>query len=317
MFNKIKLALYTFLQAAFGIKMSYSASLKPNVVPTVSEPIEPYCQRLLLMMEAGQVESLRSWRVTCVKAYKSKSASRHEYVSAAVTGPGNKEYFFAIERGRGNPDERERSDPEPILSSAPTSVENLQPQKSFSSSEPSLTTMSSVSDSIFLSRPAKDMISPLPRTGKGKGKKDDKDELIYQLNIERVMYFYELAVVALVVHEAKKSYLLLSSNCYYYAGTIMKVLEVEYETLNVADGASAGKWCGIDIVAYSGTEGKIIASLRENIKASIKAFDPSLPVTPEARKDPSLPMTPEARKEEIARLKELLRAVEEGSESGS
>jgi hypothetical protein len=45
---------------------------------------------------------VKEWRVTCVKAYKSKATSQHEYVSATVVNPSGTTAHVAIERGRGD-----------------------------------------------------------------------------------------------------------------------------------------------------------------------------------------------------------------------
>ena len=72
------------------------------------------------------------------------------------------------------------------------------------------------------------------------------------------------------MHEENTSYLLMSNNCYHYAGTILKVLEEQYDTVNTTDGAAAGKWCGL--VLYPGVKGGNTSSLLEKFREGIKNF---------------------------------------------
>jgi hypothetical protein len=263
MFDRLKPTVYTLLHTLLGLKMT--STWLPVVLPALPEPIQPYCQRLALMKMGDGIEQLRKWRVISVKAYKSKATSRHEYVSATVVDPDNKHRYVAIERGRGDPD--------PLPFSINPANIDPQPNRLFSTSNPSTSSFSSTSSPSDISSPtrgADDKISPL--TAPGKRKKDD--EIIYELHFEKTpLYLYQLAFLALTVHDANKSYLLITNNCYHYTGTIIKVLEGAYNLSNTADGAAAGKWCGIAIYSNKGS----IDSLLVNFRQEIKNFVSSIP----------------------------------------
>jgi hypothetical protein len=90
---------------------------------------------------------------------------------------------------------------------------------------------------FFPAHRADDKVFPMG----GSGMKNPDDELIHDLTFTNSIYLYELAVLAFAVHEANTSYLLVSNNCYHFAGTITKLLEMEHNTMNIVDGANAGK----------------------------------------------------------------------------
>jgi hypothetical protein len=211
------------------------------------------------MKKAEGNSKLKRWRVKRARAYKSRATSRHEYISLTLVDPDNKTTYVSIERMRGDPSRipSDSTDIDPNI--------DLQPLGLFSSSNSSISSISSVSDSLSPTRFADDRIAPLSASGMMNG----SDELIYELYIDGDLYLYELAILALIVHEVNTSYLLMTNNCYHYAGTIMKVLEEKYDTLDAAQGANAGKWCGLDI--YSRNEGNV-SSLLKNFEDGIKNF---------------------------------------------
>ena len=246
MFKRLKRTVFTLLHTVLGIKMT--SSLEPAVLPLASEPIVPYCQRLAAMKKGAGITELKKWRVIVARAYKSKSTSRHEYVSVDVVGPQDKIYYVAIERQRGDPD-----------------PDQPQPLGTFSSSNLSLSSISLSSNSISPNRPVDDKISLLASPTWRKS-----DELVGELHFkEKLVYLYEIAILAFIVHGVNTSYLLMTNNCYHYAGTIMKVLEKEYEIADTAGGANAGKWCGVAI--FSSSEGNF-SPLLVKFKECIKEF---------------------------------------------
>ena len=213
-------------------------------------------------MKKGEgITRLKKWRVIHARAYKSMSASEHEYVSVAVVDPQDKISYVAIER--------RRSDPDPI----PSSNTNIDPQPlgPFSSSNSSLSSVSLVPDSISPNRLADDRISPLPSSGMW----DVSDKLICELRFDKPLYLYELAILALIVHEVNTSNLLITNNCYIFAGTIMRMLVEVYDPMDTAGGANAGEWCGV--VISSSTEGNI-SFLLEKFKECIKKFVSFIPI---------------------------------------
>ena len=56
-----------------------------------------------------------------------------------------------------------------------------------------------------------------------------------------------------------------TSNCYHFAGSIVKVLEQEFEIQNTVKNSKAGKWYNIDIVSMKEWN---IASIRERYSGS-------------------------------------------------
>lgn len=210
------------------------------------------------MKRVDGLVQLKKWQVLHAKAYKSRAtAARHEYISAAVVDthdPNRKITFIAIERGRGD-----------------TTNTNTETQNGSFSSFKLNPSSSSVSDSISPTRLANDKISPMSSEMR---KKDD--ELIYSLDFKnsKPLFLYELAILALVVHEENTSYMLMKNNCYHFAGIIMRVLKEGYDTVNVVEYAGgARKWCGI--VIYDG-EGYY--NLLEKFKTNIKDFVSFVPI---------------------------------------
>jgi hypothetical protein len=211
---------------------------------------------------------LKKWRVTRIRAYKAKSASQHEYLSVAVADSHNKITYLAIERGRGDPGPIPSSDTNIDANIDPgnTVTNTIEPNEVFSSSNASLSSLSSVSNTISPARLAEDTISPIPASKLGMWRKGD--ELICDFTtFERPLYLYELAMLAHIVHEVNTAYLLMRNNCYHFAGTIMRMLKEEYNAVNAAEGAGAGTWCGI--IIFSGKESNI-ASLLEKFKRCVK-----------------------------------------------
>lgn len=249
MFDRVK-SLFQFLHTMFGVKMT--SSWDPSVLPPVSEPVVTYMQRLAAMKKGDGITQLKKWRVTCVRAYKVKSTSRHEYISATVVDSENKSSFVAFDRHRGDPE------PVPLSGANPDPNIDRSPLGLPSPSNSSLSSSSSVPDST---RHADDRIASISPPGTW----NKTDQLIYELNFEKPFFLYELAILAVIVHEENTSYLLMSNNCYHYAGTIMKVLEEQYDTVNTADGAAAGKWCGL-VLYPGGNTSSLLEKFREGIK---------------------------------------------------
>jgi hypothetical protein len=277
MFDKLKPALSTLLHSIFNVKMT--STLNSTVTPhTLGEHIVPYCQKLALMKQNEGSQEIKKWRVASVRAYKSKATSRHEYVSAAVLDPQNRVFYFAIERGRG--DETGRGDPGFILFSNSDTSSNIDPNTNLrlkTNSSVCSTSVVSFTDSISPMHSADDKITPMTACQWASGKWDKSDDLIGELIFptavagKKPLYLYELAILAKEIHEVNTSYLLITNNCYHYAGTIMKVLERAYNVENTVEDSQAGKWCGLVIFSPTDHEGNI-SSLIGNLKKGINDF---------------------------------------------
>lgn len=265
MFSKLPTVL-TFLHSMLNFKMTQP--WVPMVIPQECEPIQPYCQRLatiMIMHNSEQHESprgiahLKKWQVERVRVFKSSETSRHEYISATVIDhTRTSTHHVAIERGRSS-------------DRIPTDSIDSDPQQ-----KGSATSISSASSSISPVHFAEDIISPLSN----KGVHDKNDKLVFDLDFQcSELYLYQLAILALTLHEMHNSYLLTTSNCYHFAGSIVKVLELEYDIWNTVEGSEAGRWCGLDIACTLAAEsikgnkrGWNIDILREKYKINIKAF---------------------------------------------
>jgi len=264
MFDRLKPTVFALLHTVLGIKMT-SALVGPFVLPPVAEHIITYNLRLTSMKKADGLEILKKWRVTCIKGYKSKTASRHEYITATVVDSDNKTSYVKIERERGDPNHLSDAninrdiDPAPLRLCSASSPSLSSIPSSFSS--PSI---SSISDSPL----NHDMIAQISSPGK----KKESDVLIYELIFgETQLYLYQLAVLAYRIHMENKRYLLIENNCYHYAGTIMRVLEEEYNVVNTVVDTGAGKWwCGVPV--YSLKNGRDTSSLSQKFREEIKAF---------------------------------------------
>lgn len=228
MFDKLKPTLFHLLHTVMGVKTT-SATIVPEVLPKFHEHIESYCEKLAAMKKGDGIEHLKEWRVEYAIAYKIKAMSRHEYISVAVIDIHKKTHHLVIERMAGESPYDTNIDPKP----KPEPVRLLSSNPSVSS-----TSSSSISSSSDFTCSADDRIGPLPSSGMW----NKTDTAIYELHFkkEKPLYLYQLAILALVVHKANPEYLLTSNNCYHFAGTIMKCLEKEYQTLNVVEGVEAG-----------------------------------------------------------------------------
>ena len=245
-----------------GIEMH---PLRPTVLPTESQPITPYCEKLLMLKELDGITELKKYRVVRVRAFKSKAVSRHEYVCGTVVYSENETSFVAIERGRGNSER---------ITNTHTDSNNqvgLQPTQSSSSfrSNLSIHSLSSLSDSSRSPAfPADDKISPISADWI----RDSDDDLICNLDFKKTqsqLQLYELAVLGDFVHKGNTSYMLFSNNCYHYAGTITKVLGTVYGISDSTDGAGAGKWCGIPIHSIERSK---VESLVEGYRKHLEVF---------------------------------------------
>ena len=200
------------------------------LIPQKFIKIGTYCQRLVKIKQGNGIATLKNWRVTHARAFKSKATSQLEYVSACVVDSTNTTTHIVFERMRGSTD---------------SSDTDLEPVPRVPPSNSSLSSLSTLSDIISAGYDANDRILPVGSLGM----KMADDQLIYDLNFppHNPLYLYQLAITSLIVHQVNTSYFLKTNNCYHYAGAIMRLLEIQYDIANSASGANAGKWCGLDI----------------------------------------------------------------------
>jgi hypothetical protein len=267
MFDRFKRSLITFLRTILRLKMTSDwDDPSQAVLPPVTENVLTYRMRMASIKKADGLALLQKWRVTCLRGYKSRATSRHEYVSATVVDSKNRTSYIIIERQRGDPIELQVRPSESVNECNTDRNIDSARLKPFSASNPSLLSISISLNSDSLA--TCDSISPIPSPGT----KKDNDDLIYELNFkETPLYLYQLALLAFLVHKENTQYLLMDNNCYHYAGTIMKVLESAYRVTNTVDPTIAGKWwCGL--VIFPLTKGGNLVSFVEKFREEIRAF---------------------------------------------
>jgi hypothetical protein len=252
MFDKLKPSLLTFLHTIMGTKTS--STIVPEVLPKFPEHIASYCEKLAAMKKCDGIKHLKEWRVKHTIAYKIKALSHHEYISIAVVDVHNKTSHLVIERMAGD---------------SPNDA-NIHPPSNLSISSISSTSSTSSLD-ITCAASADDRIGPLPSR-----MRNETDNAIFELHFtdENPLYLYQLAILALVIHKANTEYLLTTNNCYHFAGTIMKLLEYEYQALNVAvEGADAGLWCGVDIYSWNkANPSSLLRHFKDHIRNFVSSF---------------------------------------------
>ena len=240
MFDKLKPSLLTFLHTIMG-----TSTIVSEVLPKFPEHIASYCKKLAAIKKCDGIEHLKERCVKHTIAYKIKALSCHEYISIAVVDVHNKTSHLVIERMAGD---------------FPYDA-NIHPPLNLSISSTSSTS------SLDITCAANDRIGPLPFR-----MQNETDDAIYELHFtdENPLYLYQLIILALVIHKANTEYLLTTNNCYHFTGTIMKLLEYEYQALNVVvEGVDAGLWCGVAI--YSRNKANL-SSLLRHFKDHIRNF---------------------------------------------
>jgi len=278
---------FTFLSVYHDIlhffRMSSTSTPVWCEIPIDPAFIQMYCDRLKTqyILEGGA--RMNALFVEEVSLYKTARASRHEYLAAKVRAPDDVAFYLAFERGRGE----KVTDGEGDTSCQPPSP---------SASAPRLLSIASL-DSISNIRKALDTVTLL--TGMS-GKHNHNDKLMCRMFFPSPPHepssslpasppisvptssspppiclpLYELAVLANTIHDMRENYLLFSDNCFWYAGTIIRVLQAFYHPVlppaktpqpdrkvivlpNLrmkgreieADGRKAGLWNGIELYA--------------------------------------------------------------------
>ena len=288
--------------------MSSTTKVERADIPEYPTPVVSHCRLLRSQfMEEGDAH-MNDYLVTEAKLYKSVATSRHEYISLKVQGPKKKVFYIAIERARGSvldkvdkkddPNAKDPydnddnySDARPASDSSGRCTPNqpngpLAPQTdaattrsrrffSSSSHSPSVASL----DKFTRMRKADDVISVLSSTGMHA----TTDQVFRTLIFSPAVPLCEVALLGSTLHRMRRYYLLFSDNCYYYAGTIIKILEEKYEpTLAVETTGSAaldekfelkkmkknqaGKWYGIPVYDKEDVDtAPVIAQFEQNL----------------------------------------------------
>jgi hypothetical protein len=266
--------------------------------------VEAYRQLLLLQYRDDNDDGrMKSTKVTELHHYKQMSkSSQHEYVVARIMAPNGSTAYISFERlsgERGDPQSAKAHNPhsqQPSPSPSPSSdkvqahtYENShgqQPTPSPSSSSDkapvgtatnsrqplSLIPPSSSSTSLdsLKSHSAQDIVRAL-----GKPKQEHDDVFVGKLRFKDdcPLYLYNLATLAVTLHKSELSYELLSNNCYWFAGVLIKVLEscfqIKFEHAKPPQ-PKPGGWKTITICKPSKEE---VEKVIDEFNKSVKSFE--------------------------------------------
>ena len=240
------------------LAMSSTSKSQRCEIPLCSTPIQVYCDRLQAQYIHEGLARMEQCFVEEIKLCKDiNSRSKHEYLVAKVQAL-DASFFLAFERGLGEmidkathregeddtssqappgqpPDDSRSSTLASLDSSfhrrnADDIVKYLESERyegkymllrTLSFSRPTLTLPSS-SSSPSGPLPSSTSSAPLPLPS------SFSSAPLPQVSSSSCLHLYELAVLANTIHTTKPEYLLLSDNCYFYAGTIAKVLQERY-----------------------------------------------------------------------------------------
>ena len=216
------------------------------VLPTETQPVSLYIVHLETIHRIIGTKRLQLWKVIKVERLKSDRPSKHESARAWVRDSEGVMSFVIFERAGG---ETMKAVSLPDL----LRTISCNPSKSSSSSGSSLCSPDSM---------AIDTVTPMEFMKSCEG-----DKVVGTLDFEgnNCPSLYEVAKLAEVVHKSASKYILFTDNWYHFAGTMMLVLAAIYRS-EMDMGASAGKWCGLDLASGHKPD---IPRLREQLKQGI------------------------------------------------
>lgn len=217
-----------------------------------SNTIMAYYEVLIREYDKCGTQRMEELCVKEVQLCKMQRGPQHEYISAKISGPNNLSFYLVFERFRGGKNRTENESSPDSAADTTLSASNADPCALPSASLDSQTTnprigfilsgiphMDSIPtdsqqslDSLSPSRNADDRVAYISSSHDGRYNQTDK---IYRSltfstdpNIGRPLYLYELVVLANTLHKIERRYLLGSKQCYFYAGTIIQVLQEVY-----------------------------------------------------------------------------------------
>ena len=213
-------------------------------IPLQTPHLINYSERIFAEYARFGEQRARAWHVRELRLNKTKALSRHEYLAAQVVSGEGKPFWIALERTRGEVvDKKEEveklsehgsnEDIEGGLGGGSPAVGGISLARSWTGVQDALASSSSVLDSLdklFASHEADDRVSILDNSGKHNGDDDTFQTFFFPppSSDEKPLYLYELVVFATVTHRLNPKYLLMSNNCYFFAGTVMKVIKDMY-----------------------------------------------------------------------------------------
>ena len=213
-------------------------------IPLQTPHLINYSERIFAEYARFGEQRARAWHVRELRLNKTKALSRHEYLAAQVVSGEGKPFWIALERTRGEVvDKKEEveklsehgsnEDIEGGLGGGSPAVGGISLARSWTGVQDALASSSSVLDSLdklFASHEADDRVSILDNSGKHNGDDDTFQTFFFPppSSDEKPLYLYELVVFATVTHRLNPKYFLMSNNCYFFAGTVMKVIKDMY-----------------------------------------------------------------------------------------
>ena len=252
-------------------RMSFTSTAQWCEIPAESTCIESYCDRLGVQCILDGSGRMNAFYVEKVDFYRTHETSQHEYLAAKVRGPNNLLFYLAFERRRGE-----------IAVSIAEDNASSQPVTPSASAGSSLSVASL--NSLTCPRKAVDKVTLLSASGKY----NDNDQLECTLQFPLsssslpTLPLYQLVVLAKTVHDARQKCLLFSENCYWYAGTIVTVMQDFFpataemglekkksERWGKKGKKKAGTWNGVKTYAE---ERSNLSELREMFKVALERF---------------------------------------------
>ncbi|KJA24373.1 hypothetical protein HYPSUDRAFT_526130 [Hypholoma sublateritium FD-334 SS-4] len=270
--------------------------------------IGQYCRSLHLLYKAEGSDRMEKVIVREVRLYKARKSPEHEYISAKVCVAGCLDdadsRYVLFERFKGS-----RSKGSFSLSSLHKSKSN----PDYSDSSPAFY----ANDKVRI---------------RNKPHYDDQDEVHRILSFDPPLHLYQLALLACTIHDSSDVYDMLKSNCYFYAGIFVKVLEKVFtwgalhttgspavEGANSLVRKKSGKdkagttWLGINLAGNDETL-RIIAQFDETTDNFMKAIDANEAIAKAAERERIVQEKHRAEEElKIAILAFQLEAEQEGA----
>ena len=213
----------------------YEIPVDPILIPT-------YCDLLQARYELEGCARMDGFYVEEIKLYKTTEVSQHEYLAAKVKAPDGSSFYISFERSRGKVVDAQPQVPPSESPSAPaqgppvkiSSLDSLVPKHKADDRVTHLGFSGRHSNNdrlyrtLFFDLPS----APLPASEPASSSSPLSAPLPVpepsESSSTSCLPLYELAILANTLHNIRNDYLLFSDNCYFFAGTIIKVLQEVY-----------------------------------------------------------------------------------------
>ena len=208
--------------------------------------VNPYREHLRLAYSAEDSGHMSAMRVTELHLVKQMTKlSKHEYLVAHISAQDGTKRYLAVERLRGellvghagsSSSLTSRSDTALAQSTDASAVDHLQNNSPKPSRETSIASLDSLSKKpLNANDVVRAMDGPLHH---------EKDRTLGRLVFkeDNPLYLYRLAILAVTLHEDAKLYKLFSTNCFWFSGLLVSMLEtISDVTFEAGDGKGKGK----------------------------------------------------------------------------